>query len=144
MNATATATVVADPHLARPRAASDRRHLVLVPAGDAAISGARLGEPVMRLSRFGRLVRALLVAAVLTAGAVAASHALASVFALSAGPGVTVTVQAGDTLSQIAAQRLPDLPIADGVVAIQLANDLSTSQIHAGQALIVPTAIPTD
>jgi hypothetical protein len=47
-------------------------------------------------------------------------------------------VSRGQTLSQIAAQQLPDLPLRDGVAALQLANGLNASDIHAGQVLTVP------
>ena len=50
-----------------------------------------------------------------------------------------MTVSSGDTLSEIAARELPGLPIAEGVIEIQLANGLSTAQISAGQALVIPT-----
>ena len=59
-------------------------------------------------------------------------------FASAAGPVHTITVESGQTMSQLAAERLPDLSIQDGVVAIQLANGLSTPQIHVGQQLVIP------
>ena len=50
----------------------------------------------------------------------------------------STTVQQGQTLSEVAAQQLPQLPIADAVARIQVANDLPTNQVHAGQALLIP------
>lgn len=133
-----TATATADPHHARPRVASARPHLVLVPAGATAMRAARSSEPVMRLTRFGCLILALVMASALTAGGLAVAHHLTSASALSVAPGVTITVKPGETLSQIAARRLPDRSIVGGVLAIQLANGLSASQIHAGQTLSIP------
>ncbi|MEI2765896.1 MAG: LysM peptidoglycan-binding domain-containing protein [Dermatophilaceae bacterium] len=49
-----------------------------------------------------------------------------------------VTVQAGQTLSQIALSELPDLPIGTAVAEIQIANRLNTSHVHAGQELVIP------
>ena len=50
-----------------------------------------------------------------------------------------VTVQAGQTLSELAVALLPELSIAEGVAQLQLANGLSTPAIHAGQRLVVPS-----
>jgi hypothetical protein len=41
----------------------------------------------------------------------------------------------------VAAAQLPTLPIDNAVARIQLANGLSTSQVHAGQSLLIP-ALP--
>ena len=49
-----------------------------------------------------------------------------------------VTVQSGQTLSHIAARELPDLPIGTAVAEIQLANQLNTTHVHAGQQLVIP------
>ncbi len=103
-----------------------RPRLVLVP-GPAP-------EPTYRLTHRGRLVVALLVAVMLSALALAFAGQLAS----AAGPTRSVTVGAGQTLSEIAARELPQLPITSGIVELQLANNLSTSHVHAGQTLVIP------
>lgn len=100
--------------------------LVLVPAPAP--------EPTFHLTRRGRVVVSLLVAMVLTIVALAAGGQLAS----ATGEPRTVTVTAGQTLSEIADRELPELSIAEGIVEIQLANGLSTDQVHAGQRLLVP------
>ena len=41
--------------------------------------------------------------------------------------------------ADIAATTLPDLPLDRAVVEIQIANNLSTSQVQAGQTLVIPT-----
>lgn len=126
-----SAIAIAEPQVTRPHG---RPHLVLVPTGRDAVRAARASEPAVRLTRFGRLVVAALVAAVVAVLTVAAAGSFASASA----PAATVTVESGETLSQIAAERLPDLAIPDGVVAIQLANSLSSDHVYAGQSLVIP------
>ncbi len=109
-----------------------RPHLRLVPTGPVDDATPRL----VRMTRRGRLVRTGLAVAV----AVALTWAVLGAVAAAAAAPHLVTVTRGQTLSEIAAQQLPDLPVRDGVVAIQLANGLSTSDIHAGQVLTVPDA----
>ena len=111
----------------RPTPAT-RPRLVLVP------QPALEPEPTYRLTRRGRLVVALLVAVMLSALVLAFAGQLAS----AAGPTRSVTVGGGQTLSEIAARELPQLPITAGIVELQLANNLSTSQVHAGQTLVIP------
>lgn len=91
-------------------------------------------EPAYRLTRRGRLVVAFLVAAVLTVITLTVAGQLAS----AVGEPRSVSIQSGQTLSEIAARELPQLPIVDGIVELQLANNLSTSHVHAGQILIIP------
>ena len=112
-----------------------RAHLVLVPTGPDALGPARTERPRLRLTRRGRLVVALLVAAVLAVTAVAAAVQRAGA---TSEPRV-VTVQPGQTLWGIASRELPDLPVTSGIVELQLANSLSSSQIHVGQRLVIPT-----
>ncbi len=91
-------------------------------------------ESGLRVTRRGRLVL-LLVAALV----VAASVVLTNIGGAGAAtPAHTVTVTAGQTLSEVAAAELPAMSISDGVVAIQLANDLNTAQVSAGQELVIP------
>ena len=112
-------------------------HLVSVPTGRDAVRARRAAppeQPPMRLTRFGRLVVALLVAAVMSTLATG----LAGQLAAASGEPRIVTVQSGQTLSGIADRELPDLTIAEGVVELQIANALSTTQIHTGQQLVIP------
>lgn len=111
-----------------------RPHLVLVPTGREAVAAARAAAPAMRLTRFGRLVRTVLVAGVISVLGVGLAGQLAS----ASGDARTVTVRSGQTLSGIAARELPELSVTDGVVELQVANGLSTSQIHTGQQLVIP------
>lgn len=106
------------------------RHLVSVPTGDA-VSPSTKGE--LRLTRRGRLMITLTVLAV-------ASVAGAGVaFGGPAAAPEEVTVEAGQTLTSIAAVEMAGVPTDDAIASIQRANDLSTSHVHAGQTLVIPT-----
>ena len=133
-----SAIAIAESHLSRARGlAGSRPQLVLVPTGADAARVARAdwaARPAVRLTRFGRLVLMLFVSTAVIVGAVGAAGSFAS----AAGPAQTITVEAGQTMSQIAAEWLPDLSINDGVVAIQLANGLSTPHLHVGEQLVIP------
>ncbi len=113
---------------------STRPQLVLLPTGREAVAAARAARPALRVTRRGRLATSLLVAVAVVLLALAASGTFASA---SGGPR-TLVVESGQTLSQIAASQLPDLPVSEGVISLQLANALSTSHIHVGQRLVVP------
>ena len=106
-----------------------RPHLVVLPGGgrQAAVTGG------MSLTRRGRLALfALVVALAAVLGMVGLRGAGA------AEPPRTVTVEAGQTLSEVAATELPSLSISEGILAIQLANAMSTAQVSAGQELVIP------
>jgi hypothetical protein len=91
----------------------------------------------LRLNRRGRLaVTVVVLAAVLTLTVVLAAGSGAAEPVVQS----TATVTAGQTLSEVAAAQLPDLPIAEGVARLQLVNHLESTQIHAGQRLLVPAA----
>ncbi|MDV3222796.1 LysM peptidoglycan-binding domain-containing protein [Intrasporangium sp.] len=113
-----------------PPAPAPRPRLVLVPSP----APEPLPEPAYRLTRRGRVVTALLAAIALTVALLAVAGQLAS----AAGEPRSVSVRSGQTLSEIAARELPQLPIVDGIVEIQLANNLSTAHVHAGQTLVIP------
>ncbi|KNX39245.1 hypothetical protein VV01_06265 [Luteipulveratus halotolerans] len=95
----------------------------------------RAGQPRLRLTARGRLVLAL-------AGVIAALGVIMASAAIAAGPTPstsTVTVAEGQTLSEIAHARLPELPVGEAVVRFQLANGLSSLEVNAGQTLVVPS-----
>jgi predicted outer membrane protein len=96
--------------------------------------------PAVRLSRRGRLLITFMVsAAALTLAVVLATSVSAAAPQIDA-PQINhvTTVSAGQTLSEVAAAELPDLPISEGVARIQFANGLNTSQVQAGQSLLIP------
>jgi hypothetical protein len=115
----------------RPLRRPERPRLVLVPTGSAVPEAPR---PALRLTRTGRLAltsSALLVALVvafvgLTGGASATS-----------GP-ERVTVEQGQTLSQIAAEHMGGSSIASAVAELRLANGLGSAQVRAGQQIVIP------
>jgi hypothetical protein len=113
-----------------PATSDVRPQLRLVPTGPDVVATSR---PV-RVTRRGRLVRSGLAAAV----TLAVGWTVISAVTAGAVTSHLVTVSRGQTLSQIAGEQLPDLPLRDGVAALQLANGLNTSDIHAGQVLTVP------
>ena len=111
-----------------------RPSLVLVPTGDAVPTAA---PAQLRLTRAGRLAITLTVDAVLLALATVALISRAGAAPATVADHA-VTVTAGQTLSEIAARELPGLPVADAVAELQLANNLPSAHVHAGQVLVVP------
>ncbi len=106
-----------------------RPHLVVLPGG-----GSHEGDSA-RITRRGRLAVTAMVLAALVG---ACTFGLSS--ATAAGAPQVLTVQRGETLSEIAAAELPGMSIGEGILAIQLANRLSTAQISAGQTLVIPAS----
>ena len=104
------------------------RHLRLVGADER-----KAPAPALRITRRGRL-------------AVTGTVALVLVLALSMvlgswGPAAATSamvVEPGMTLSQIAAEQLPGVPLSQAVTDIQRANGLSGSSIAVGQVLVIP------
>jgi hypothetical protein len=116
---------------ARVRPSTPRRPQLLVLPGGGEGGAAPVGA--VRITRRGRLaLLSLAVALAAVLGAVGLRGAGATE------PLPTVTVGAGQTLSELAARELPQMSISDGILAIQLANDLSTAQVRAGQELLIP------
>ena len=110
-------------------AAPRRPHLVVLPGGGQQVA-ATGGVHLTRRGRLALVVLVLALAAVL--GMVGLRGAGA------AEPPRTVTVEAGQTLSEVAAAELPTMSISEGILAIQLANAMSTAQVSAGQELVIP------
>lgn len=127
----------------QPSRTGRRGQLRLVPAGPQVERGlatrpstaAHVDEQAVRITRRGRLAVTLLVtAAVLTLTAAMWSAGSPAVPTIDH----TTTVSSGQTLSQVAAEQMPGVPVQQAVNQIQLANDLSSSQVHAGQVLQIP------
>jgi len=119
-----------DPTPGRMPSRAARAQLRLVGPGERAV------VPTTRLTRRGRLFITLVVSAAAMALAVGVAS---SVSAAGLQIDHATTVFAGQTLSEVAAAQLPSLPINEAVARIQLANELNTSQVHAGQRLLIPT-----
>lgn len=105
--------------------------LVLVPTGEAVPA---VAQPALRLTRAGRLV---LTSAVLLVALVVAFVGLTGGAAASSVP-QTVTVEPGQTLSQIAAEHMGGTSITSAVAELQLANDLGSAQVQTGQQIVIP------
>ncbi len=103
-------------------------HLRLVAADERRPQAAPL-----RITRRGRLAVTATVALVLVLALASLLSALSP-----AGAATAVVVEPGMTLSQIAAEQLPELPLDRAMVDIQRANRLSTTDIAVGQELVIP------
>ena len=108
-----------------------RPQLTSVPCGPHVVE--RPAAP-LRITRAGRLLITTTVLVALVALAVALFSGGASATAIDH----STTVRQGQTLSEIATTQLPGLPVADAVARIQVANDLTSDQVHAGQTLLIP------
>ena len=106
------------------------RHLVSMPTGDAVVARP---TPRTRLTRRGR--RAISTSVLAVASIAGATFA----FAGPAAAPQEITVEPGQTLSQIASSELGGVPTAEAVAQLQIANGLSTNHIPAGQTLTIPT-----
>lgn len=120
---------------ARMPARPGRPHLVAVPCGDAVRP---LPVAPLRLTRGGRLAITLGVAGALLVALIAVSVALLPAPSSAMVIDHSTTVLQGQTLSEIATRQLPMLPVADAVARIQVANNLTTNQVRAGQSLLIP------
>ncbi|MGB5950973.1 MAG: LysM peptidoglycan-binding domain-containing protein [Ornithinimicrobium sp.] len=102
-------------------------------AGGTEVDGASSSETQMVMTRRGRLA---LTMSSLMALVIAAVLALSMMGPASADS--QVVVQPGQTLSQIAASELPHLSLDRAIVDIQLANQMNTLHVQAGQTLTIP------
>lgn len=109
----------------------ERARLVLVPTGEAV---AVTPPAALRLTRAGRLA---LSSTVLMLALVAAFIGLTGGAAASSVP-ERVTVEQGQTLSQIAAEHMSGTSIASDVAELRLANGLGSAQVRAGQEIVIP------
>ena len=114
-----------------PTRRPQRPRLVLVPTGEAVRA---TPAPAVRLTRAGRLA---LTTTVLLIALVAAFVGLTGGAAATGAP-LTVTVEQGQTLSQIAAEHMSGSSISTAVAELQLANGLGSAQVRAGQTLVIP------
>lgn len=89
----------------------------------------------LRITRRGRL-------ALTSSLTLVVALVVASVIGLLGPAGATssVVVEPGMTLSQIAAEQLPDVPLSQAISDIQQANRLSTTSLAAGQELVIPSS----
>lgn len=99
----------------------------------AAASPARTSS--LHLTRRGRL-------AITTTVALAVAVLAATLFSVGvmgpASAASSVVVEPGTTLSQVAQEHLPGLPLSQAIADIQQANRLSGTSIAVGQELVIP------
>lgn len=107
------------------------RHLVSVPTGETVPERAKGGLRITRRGRLALTLTTLAAATVASAGIAVGGPAMAT---------PEVTVQEGQTLTSIAEAEMADVPTREAVAQIQLANGLSSSHVHAGQTLTIPTS----
>ncbi len=120
------------PGMKEPR----RRHLHSVPTGDDVMPPSTHSPARMRITRRGRLTITLSVLCVLLVGGFAVARAVAA--PVDDLPAPTVTVKAGDSLSQVAHQAMPGLPVREAIARIQVENKMNSLQVQAGQVLRIP------
>ena len=112
------------------RTAPARPRLVVI---EGAAGQARPRPSVLSLPRWVRLACTLSVLAVLVSLALGLGGASAA-----PGPLGSVEVRPGQTLTQIALTEMPGLPAAEAVARIQLANNLPSTHVTAGQVIVIP------
>lgn len=108
-----------------------RGHLRLVPMPEADVEVS--GSTRLRITRRGRLAATLSLVV-----AMAAVTVITLALVLPASATTEVVVQPGQTLSEIAAIQLPQVPLDRAIVQVQMANDMSTLQVQSGQTLQIP------
>ena len=113
-----------------PAAAPGRRPQLVVLEGGAVRSARPVGRLVPRWLRLALTLSVVMVAATLLLG-------------LGGGAGQpaplgSVEVRPGQTLSEIARAEMPGVVNAEAVARIQLANNLASSHVTAGQVLLIP------
>ncbi|KYH43918.1 LysM peptidoglycan-binding domain-containing protein [Branchiibius sp. NY16-3462-2] len=113
-----------------------RPQLRLVPDLPTAPPAPRTVRPAapLRLTRRGMVAIGAIALTVTVLCGLLVAHAVAPA---ASGPD-SVVVQSGQTLSEVAHRALPQLPVREAVVRVQLANDLNSLQVSAGQTLLIP------
>ncbi|NNG39583.1 LysM peptidoglycan-binding domain-containing protein [Flexivirga sp. ID2601S] len=120
-----------------------RRRLRSVPTGagaTASVAGVpqRRAVPAQIGVRLTARGRRLLVAAAVVILCLSGAF-VARAWAAPSAPAVpSVTVQPGQTLSEVAHRAYPQLTTGDAVTKVQQANSLNSLQVHAGQRLSLP------
>jgi len=115
------------------QAPARRPRLVVIDGGAGRAADAGRRPAVLAVPRWVRLALTLSVVAVLVSMLLGVGGAGAAT-----GPLGSVEVRSGQTLSQIARTEMPGVPTAEAVVRIQLANNLPSTHVTAGQVLVIP------
>ncbi|WP_182347602.1 LysM peptidoglycan-binding domain-containing protein [Tomitella gaofuii] len=96
--------------------------------------------PAVGVAERRGLVAAVAVAVLLALVILAAAQVRSIGATTMPGDVNTVEVSSGDTLSSIARQAAPDVPVGQMVDRIIALNELDSAAVHAGQSLVVPWA----
>lgn len=110
-----------------------RPHLVVIEGGGDQRGERTLGAMVLSIPRWMRLAITFSIVAVALSLVIGVGGAGAA-----SAPLGEVTVRSGQTLSEIARAEMPGVPAAEAVARIQLANNLPSSHVTAGQVLVIP------
>lgn len=100
--------------------------------------------PAVRLTRRGRALLVLLLAAVLLSAfslGRTGSEAASVLGSAGAAAPTSTTVQPGDSLWSVAQRIAPEHDTREVVAQIQRLNDLDTPTLQVGQLLLLPTAV---
>lgn len=111
-------------------------------------AASRPAAPRLRITRRGRLVLTTLVVSPLLALGVVAGAAATSAIATSAGAGSSasivefdyLTINAGESLWQVAERIAPASDPRDVIAEIVSLNQLSSSAVEPGQRIAIPAA----
>lgn len=114
-----------------------RPRLVVIDGGRSeSARGHRAARP-LTLPRPVRLAMTLSVVGVAVLGL--AATLLLGIGGAASSPAIgAVEVRPGQTLSEIARAEMPGLATAEAVARIQLANNLPSTQVTAGQTIVIP------
>jgi LysM repeat protein len=108
-----------------------------------ATSTSSTATPALRLTRRGRAVLVLLLAALLLAAISLGHQDTQAASVLGDGVAVTqleqTTVQPGESLWSVAQRIAPDNDPREVVAQLRRLNDLESSQLQVGQHLLLPT-----
>ncbi len=94
----------------------------------------------LRLTRRGRLVITLFVAALLAVGALLGAQTALAGTSVETPAVETVTVAPGDTLWSVASSVSTEGDVRDTIAEIRDLNALRSSELLVGQELLVPTS----
>lgn len=123
--ATASFISVPLPEVGRGWSTSTPRVVATSPAGTSSLHLTRRGR--LAITTTVALAVAVLAATLFSVGVMGPASAASS-----------VVVEPGTTLSQVAQEHLPGLPLSQAIADIQQANRLSGTSIAVGQELVIP------
>lgn len=118
-------------------APAGRSRLVVIEGGSGSSAASRRGGAawVLAVPRWMRLAVTLSVVAVAMSMALGLGAGGAGAATAPLG---SVEVRAGQTLSEIARAEMPGIATVEAVARIQLANEMPSTEVTAGQVLVIP------